>query len=77
MVKSEDMTGALTRARPRRRPRRCLPATLRKQEGAARAALGLVRRIGKELLETGTYTSLLDGAIPFAEVNQMLERQNS
>jgi 2-methylisocitrate lyase-like PEP mutase family enzyme len=45
--------------------------------GAARAALGLVRRIGKELLEAGTYTSLLDGAIPFAEVNQMLERQNS
>jgi 2-methylisocitrate lyase-like PEP mutase family enzyme len=44
---------------------------------AARAALGLVRRIGKELMETGTYTSLLDGAIPFAEVNRMLDRENS
>jgi 2-methylisocitrate lyase-like PEP mutase family enzyme len=44
--------------------------------GAARATLGLLRRIGKELMETGTYTSLLDGAIPFAELNKMLERQD-
>jgi 2-methylisocitrate lyase-like PEP mutase family enzyme len=42
-----------------------------------RATLGLARRIGKELMEAGTYTSLLDGAIPFADVNKMLERQNS
>jgi 2-methylisocitrate lyase-like PEP mutase family enzyme len=40
-----------------------------------RAALGLVRRVGKELLEAGTYSSLLDGAVPFAEVNQMLARK--
>jgi 2-methylisocitrate lyase-like PEP mutase family enzyme len=40
-----------------------------------RAALGLVRRVGKELLEAGTYLSLLDGAVPFAEVNQMLARK--
>jgi 2-methylisocitrate lyase-like PEP mutase family enzyme len=45
--------------------------------GVMRATLGLVRRIGKELAETGTYSSLQDGAIPFAEVNGMLERENS
>jgi hypothetical protein len=37
-----------------------------------RSALGLVRRIGKELLETGTYASTFEGAIPFAEVNALL-----
>jgi 2-methylisocitrate lyase-like PEP mutase family enzyme len=42
-----------------------------------RATLGLVRRIGKELMAAGTYTSLQDGTIPFAEVNQMLARKNS
>jgi 2-methylisocitrate lyase-like PEP mutase family enzyme len=42
-----------------------------------RAALGLVRRIGEELMEAGTYTSLLDGAVPFAEVNRMLDREDS
>jgi 2-methylisocitrate lyase-like PEP mutase family enzyme len=42
-----------------------------------RATLGLVRRIGKELAETGTCTSLLDSAIPFAEVNRMLEHKTS
>jgi 2-methylisocitrate lyase-like PEP mutase family enzyme len=40
---------------------------------AMRATLGLLRRVGKELLDTGTYASLLDGAIPFAEVNKLLE----
>ena len=43
--------------------------------GVMRAALGLVRRIGKELLETGTYSSLLEGAVPYAEVNKLLERK--
>jgi 2-methylisocitrate lyase-like PEP mutase family enzyme len=42
--------------------------------GVMRAALGLVRRIGKELLETGTYSTVFEGAIPFAEVNALLER---
>ena len=42
---------------------------------AMRATLGLVRRIGKELLEAGTYSSLLDGAVPFAEVMQILARK--
>jgi len=42
-----------------------------------RATLGLVRRIGKEFMEKGTYDSLFSGAIPFAELNQMMGRQNS
>jgi 2-methylisocitrate lyase-like PEP mutase family enzyme len=41
---------------------------------AMRASLGLLRRIGKELLESGRYSSLFEGAIPYAEVNQILER---
>jgi len=41
------------------------------------ATLGLVRRIGKELMETGTYDSLFDGAIPFADLNRMMGRQIS
>jgi 2-methylisocitrate lyase-like PEP mutase family enzyme len=43
--------------------------------GTMRAAMGAVRRVGKELLETGTYASMLDGAIPFAELNQMFDRR--
>jgi len=42
-----------------------------------RATLGLVRRIGKELMERGTYDSLFDGAIPFADLNRMMGRQIS
>ncbi len=42
-----------------------------------RATLGLVRRIGKELVERGTYDSLFDGAVPFAELNRMMGRQSS
>jgi 2-methylisocitrate lyase-like PEP mutase family enzyme len=42
-----------------------------------RATLGLVRRIGKELLEKGTYSSLLDGAIPYSEVTQMIASRHS
>jgi len=40
--------------------------------GVMRSALGLVRRIGKELLESGTYASTFEGAIPFAEVNALM-----
>jgi 2-methylisocitrate lyase-like PEP mutase family enzyme len=40
-----------------------------------RAALGLVRRVGKELSGSGTYTTLFDGIIPFAEVNGIMQRQ--
>jgi 2-methylisocitrate lyase-like PEP mutase family enzyme len=42
---------------------------------AMRASLGLLRRIGKELMEAGTYSCLQDGAVPFAEVNQILARK--
>jgi 2-methylisocitrate lyase-like PEP mutase family enzyme len=42
--------------------------------GVMRSTLGLVRRIGKELLEKGTYSSVFEGAVPFAEVNALLER---
>jgi len=45
--------------------------------GTMRAAMGALRRVGKELLETGTYSSLLDGAVPFAELNSMFERNES
>lgn len=41
---------------------------------AMRATLGLLRRIGKELMESGKYSNLFEGAIPYAEVNQMLAR---
>jgi 2-methylisocitrate lyase-like PEP mutase family enzyme len=44
---------------------------------AMRATLGLVQRIGKELMEKGTYESLFDGASPFDEVNRMMGRQLS
>ncbi len=42
-----------------------------------RASLGTVQQIGKELIEKGTYDSLLDGAIPYADVNRMMARQPS
>ena len=42
--------------------------------GAMRATLGLVRRIAKELAEAGTSSALFEGAIPYAEVNSLLER---
>jgi 2-methylisocitrate lyase-like PEP mutase family enzyme len=45
--------------------------------GVMRASLGLVRRVGKELLEAGTYSALLEGAVPLAEVNQMLARKSA
>jgi hypothetical protein len=37
-----------------------------------RATLGLLRRIAEELRSAGTYATL-DGAIPFADVNRMME----
>ena len=42
-----------------------------------RATLGLVRRIGKECMETGTYDSMFNGAVPFADVNRMVGRRIS
>jgi 2-methylisocitrate lyase-like PEP mutase family enzyme len=42
-----------------------------------RATLGLVRRIGKELMQKESYASLFEGAIPFSELNQMMGGRNS
>lgn len=42
--------------------------------GVMRATLGLVRRIGKELLETGTCSAVFDGSIPYAQINEMMAR---
>lgn len=39
---------------------------------AMRATLGLLRRVAEELKGAGTYTSL-EGGIPFADVNRMME----
>src|SRR5712671_7947342 len=45
--------------------------------GVMRTTLGLVRRIGKELLETGTSSELFEGAIPFTEINELMRRDVS
>lgn len=42
--------------------------------GVMRATLGIVRRIGKELLETGTYSAVFEGSIPYAQINEMMSR---
>ena len=42
-----------------------------------RATLGLVRRIAKDWMERGTYDSLFDGAVPFADLNRFMGRQIS
>lgn len=40
-----------------------------------RAALGLVQRIGKEMLQSGSCKTLFDGAIPYGDVNRMMGRK--
>ena len=40
--------------------------------GMMRATLGLVRRIGGELRDTGTFSALFEGAVPFAELNKLM-----
>jgi 2-methylisocitrate lyase-like PEP mutase family enzyme len=42
-----------------------------------RATLGLTRRIAKELIESGTYESLAAGAVPFAEMTEIMARGKS
>jgi 2-methylisocitrate lyase-like PEP mutase family enzyme len=44
---------------------------------ATRATLGLLRRIGQELLVTGTYSTLFEGSIPYAEINGLMARAAS
>ncbi len=43
--------------------------------GPMRAALGLTRRIANEIKTSGTYAALTEGAIPYAEVNELLDRR--
>ena len=45
--------------------------------GVMRATLGLTRRIGKELLERGTYSAVFDGSIPYAQINELMARAAS
>jgi 2-methylisocitrate lyase-like PEP mutase family enzyme len=40
--------------------------------GPMRATLGLVDRIARELRDHGTYSAMLDDAIPYADVNKLL-----
>jgi 2-methylisocitrate lyase-like PEP mutase family enzyme len=42
--------------------------------GILRATLGLTRRIAQELKQSGTYTALLEGTVPFAEANALFEK---
>lgn len=42
--------------------------------GPLRAVLGLLRRIAQEAQTSGTYKLLLDGAIPYPEVNGMFKK---
>ena len=42
--------------------------------GMARAALGLTRRIAQELKTSGAYDAMLQGAIPYAELNRLFEK---
>ena len=39
--------------------------------GAMRATLGLVDRIARELRDHGSYTSMTEGALSYAEVNAL------
>lgn len=41
--------------------------------GPMRATLGLLRRMAEEIKSIGTYNTL-DGAVPYAEVNKLLQR---
>jgi 2-methylisocitrate lyase-like PEP mutase family enzyme len=41
--------------------------------GPMRATLGLIDRIARELKDRGTYESMLESAIPYAEVNRLLD----
>ena len=42
--------------------------------GIMRATLGLTRRIAQELKQSGTYSALVDGAMPFAEANALFDK---
>jgi 2-methylisocitrate lyase-like PEP mutase family enzyme len=42
--------------------------------GPMRAAMGLLRRIAQEAQRRGTYTSLVEGSVPYQEMNALFER---
>ncbi len=43
--------------------------------GVMRSALGHARRVAQELLHGGSYPLLFEGAVPFADVNRLMERR--
>src|SRR5258707_5816134 len=52
-------------------------ARVRTGSSVMRGTLGLVRQIAKDWMERGTYDSLFDGAVPFADLNRFMGRQIS
>ena len=44
--------------------------------GPMRAAMALTRRIARELLDSGTYTAITEGAIPYAEMDQLFQARD-
>ncbi len=44
---------------------------------ASYAAMGLLKRASREILESGTYSSLTDGSISFDELNSLAKRKQS
>ncbi len=43
--------------------------------GIMRAAMGVVQRIGKEMLQARSCETMFAGAIPYAELNRMMNRR--
>ena len=42
--------------------------------GPMRATMGLVRRIAKELMESGTYKAFTKDTIPYGEANKLFQQ---
>jgi 2-methylisocitrate lyase-like PEP mutase family enzyme len=42
---------------------------------AAYAVFGLLKRVGREVLEKGTYSSMLEGAITYEELNRLARKR--
>ncbi len=42
--------------------------------GITRAVMGLTQRAARELLESGTYRAMFDGAMPWAEANKLFQK---
>ena len=43
--------------------------------GPHRAAMGLLRRIVEEARATGTFNALIEGAVPYAEINGLFGKK--